>query len=81
MQESGAELKVLREHPEQNGMESYFERTKEVSELPGLRQASIIPVEPTAMRETPEKGFYSQTQSEKREFATSMCVVNKQQCN
>lgn len=56
---SGAEFEVLREFSEQDGMESYFERTKEMSELPGVRQASIIPVAPTAMRETSEKGIYS----------------------
>ena len=41
---SDAELAVSRAFSEQDGMESYFERTEEWTGLPGVRQASIVPV-------------------------------------
>lgn len=37
---------MLRAFSEQHGMESYFERREERTGLPGVRRASIIPVEP-----------------------------------
>lgn len=43
---SDAELAVLKTYSDQDGMDSYFERAKESTELPGERQASVLPVEP-----------------------------------
>ena len=43
---SDAELAALRGFSEQDGMESYFERTEIRTGLPGVKQVSIIPMEP-----------------------------------